>query len=901
LVIQPETEVTSFHSLGPAPEGQRQTSKDYAKRRIMAHRSNQAVASQDQAPITPDEPPTARRFLIGWVTAVAALGVSTFLVGLGLWFARLPLADFMIGAALAERGVEADFQVVSLDLEGVTLTNMRFGAATTPDAAISTVEASWRWDGMIPKLDAVRLTEPVLRLRLTPRGQVSAGALDNLGGGPRGRQRPSIPTIDLEIVDGRIIIDAPFGELQGPVHASGRIGEDFNAVARIAETSRAAPNYTLDRGQAELVIAAHDNNTVALRLSGAIAGLHWADARAENGRLLVLARTPLSLERLDLQVAWSIGTLASARLDATGLEGAAGAEALMRDNALELAAWEGQAHANAATLAFDDIRMQRPRFAANADGAGAVGRARWTLGGDHFDGLGLVSQQPAASGHLTLAENGALSGDALISMARAALSGGAQDDVRRAFPQLNGSPVGPTFAQARAALERAADSFTLSAPLLFSVNDGELRITLDAPAEARAASGAVLRFAPLRQDAPALVIQWPGPGAQGSASLELSGGGAPSVSLLLDTITSSQEAPFEADGTLTLANWRADTASIAAPELDITISASGAGGRIDLRGPALISGPVGDGEVRDLAPTLDLAISWGNGWRVTPNTGCLPVRMSGLDVAGLSFVNGAFALCPLDGALMAADPNNNLSGGFSIQRLALNGHMAGPNAQPARIGAENVVGRFGGRTGDIALALVADRPSIDIEMAAERTLNVALRRITANARIADSWRVEGGFEQGALSDPTLPGSVSTIEGAWTAAPEDGKPMIRIAAAEAVLTANRPASDNERPLFNPLRLVNVDAVLRDGIVDATGAILLEAQRRQLADFTARHVMSDGAGAARVNAANLTFNPTCSLMTSPSAHVASSKASLEAPTSSVTSSGRAMRSRAQAASN
>jgi len=826
----------------------------------MAHRSNQAVASQEQAQPAPDDPPPARRFLIGWVTAVAALGVSTTLVGLGLWFARLPLADFMIGAALAERGAEADFDVTSLDFEGLTLTNVRFGSEAEPDAAIAHLEARWRWSGIIPELDAVRLTEPMLRLRLTPRGEVTAGALSQISGGPPSRRRASIPAIDLEIVNGRILLEAPFGHLEGPVRASGRLGDDFSAVARISETSSSSGAYALERGQAELVITSRGDNAVSMRLSASLIGLEWNDATAADGRLLILARTPLNLERLDFQVAGQLGALNSEQVTGSVIEGAAGVEALMRDDGLAFAAWEAQGRVNAAALDANGMRIERARFTADADGAAAQGRADWALGGDRFEGLGLISQQPAASGRLTLAENNALNGNALISFARTALSAEAQSSLRRALPEINGAPIGPTFAQARDALDRAADSFTLTAPLLLAVESGRLRLTLDAPAEARAASGARLRIAPLRQDTPALVVQWPGPVAQGSVALSLNGGGAPSVALLLDTVTSSEEAPFEADGTLALSDWRTEDASIAAPELGVTISARSGAGRIDLRGPAHINGPVGNGAVRDLAPTLNLSIHWGDGWRVTPNGGCLPVRMGGLDVAGLSFADGAFALCPLDGALLAGDARNNLSGGFSIQQLGLNGRMAGPSGQPARVSAANIVGRFSGRAGNVALALVADRPSLNIEMAEERTLNVALRRITANARIADSWRVDGTFEHGDLTDPTLPGSVSTIEGNWVAAPEDGKPVIRVLAAEALLTANRPDSDEERPLFNPLRLANVDAVLRDGIIDATGAIVLEGGgRQQLAAFTARHAADTGLGIAHINAENLTFSP------------------------------------------
>ena len=134
-----------------------------------------------------------------------------------------------------------------------------------------------------------------------------------------------------------------------------------------------------------------------------------------------------------------------------------------------------------------------------------------------------------------------------------------------------------------------------------------------------------------------------------------------------------------------------------------------------------------------------------------------------------------------------------------------------------------------------------------------------MQRISADARIAESWSIAGGFNAGTLSDPGLPGSVSTIEGAWTAEPIDGEPVIRVRAAEALLTANRPATDDERPLFNPLRIVNADATLQDGEIVASGAIVLEDRARQLALFNAHHDVSEGQGEAIVTADRIVFGP------------------------------------------
>ena len=54
--------------------------------------------------------------LIGWTTALAALAASTAVLGAGVWLVRESIAEFLIGAILAERGVVADFEVAALDL-----------------------------------------------------------------------------------------------------------------------------------------------------------------------------------------------------------------------------------------------------------------------------------------------------------------------------------------------------------------------------------------------------------------------------------------------------------------------------------------------------------------------------------------------------------------------------------------------------------------------------------------------------------------------------------------------------------------------------------------------------------------------------------------------------------------
>jgi hypothetical protein len=60
------------------------------------------------------------------------------------------------------------------------------------------------------------------------------------------------------------------------------------------------------------------------------------------------------------------------------------------------------------------------------------------------------------------------------------------------------------------------------------------------------------------------------------------------------------------------------------------------------------------------------------------------------------------------------------------------------------------------------------------------------------------------------------------------------------------------------LFNPIRLADVGAVLRDGEISAEGAIVLETPARRLASFTATHALEQGAGSAHAASEALNFD-------------------------------------------
>jgi hypothetical protein len=826
----------------------------------MAHRFDQAVASQDRhgAPAEPPRPPR-RALLIGWGSAIAALIISTAAVAVVVWLVRMPIAKLVLNGALAQRGIEADFRLTDLDFGRAVLRDVRIGGAETPDASVALIEARWTWIGLSPQLRALRLVEPRLRLHLTDRGGFSAGALDRLRSEPTG-ERPHVPHIELTVERGEVALDAPFGSLAAEVRGAGRLGLDFSGSVRLRQTSAANGAYRLDGAAGELLVAARDD-VIAASLSANARSIAWADTHAQNAALRLAVRAPMDLSRYRVEAAWQADGLQSPAFGGGDINGAAGIDTITRADSLLPTAWRLEARAYAADASTQSVDAHHVGFDATIDGADLTGRGRWAAAAEGLSGLSLASQRAAASGTATidLRGAGALDSSGQVSLHHARLEPAAAHVFRRILPDLGAAPIGPTFARARAALDSAARDFDALLPFTAHVEPTSADLVVRRAATVRAASGAFLRIAPLRIDAPALSTHWPGAAIHGAVDMELAGGGAPSADLLLDTIDWSPGAPLDGEGTLSLSNWRAESASIDADELTIGVSLGpGGAGRVDLRGPARISGPIGDGEVRDMIADLNLGLAWDRGWRIVADNDCIPIRLGAVDAAGFTFASGRLEVCPVGSAMLAADASQRLSGGFRIHALALEGEMAGPQAQSARLSASDIVGRFHGAAEDALLSIQASAPALRLALGEQRTLTLTGARITADARLARDWRIDGAFSEGALNDPALPGVVTAIAGRWSAAPEDGRVVAAIYAGEALLTANRPASDQQRPLFHPLRLADFSATLRNGVVDASGGLVLAEKSHQLARFSARHDVENGEGGARIIADNLMFD-------------------------------------------
>ncbi len=792
---------------------------------------------------------------MGWATAIAALGVSSGLLAGGLWLVRLSLAEFFLSSALSERGVDADFEVAELTFTSGALTDVRFGAADDPDAGAEWIEASWEWAGLSPRLTGLRLVSPHARLRMDASGRVSAGALQRFSGGAS-RRRPRLPAIDFAIENGRLRLEAPFGALDASVRADGVIGRDFALAAELPRTTaQGGDGYGLHNGGADLQVTSNAAR-LDFRLQAQANRIEWAGAVFTDTALTLSGGVPTDLHRVDGDVQWRAEHWSALGFAANKVRVEAHGGAAASEDRLALAGWRLQLRADAPRAGAGETALVNALLEARAEGDGARGRGGWALNAGTLSGFGVAARQPRAAGVFALDENSA-SGNAQIELAQARLLPAATERLRTALPNFANAPVGPGFASARQTFAAAGAAFSVSAPIQWNAAEGRMQVRIVAPIVARASNGVRVTIEPLREDLDAALLQWPGLSLHGAVALDISGGGAPKATLLFDSINWAPDAPFEAEGAVSISDWRNSGALIAAEDVEfsLVLPATG-GGRLELDGPALLSGPLGAGSVRDLAIDLDLALNWGRGWAISPKATCLPIRFASLEIAGLAFSDGSVPLCALGGALISADRNGNLAGGFTIATPRVAGRLRA--GEPVTLRASAIRGRFTGARQDMRLNIEANTPSIAFDLSETRRVSLTLGALTADALLGSDWRIAGGFERGALSDPSLPGNVSAIAGTWSADQEDGAFVVRVAAGEALVVANRPASEAERLLFSPIRLADVSAHFRDGAVNAEGAVLQEASRRPLAQFTAQHDIAEGQGGARIVADTLSFD-------------------------------------------
>ncbi|TPW03875.1 MAG: hypothetical protein FD124_2825 [Alphaproteobacteria bacterium] len=790
-------------------------------------------------PSRPARPEAARRLRLVFVIAGAGLAA---IVGAG-WFYRIPIADAVARSALADMGLEADFEITRLDLGGASLRRVRVGLENNPDLAAASADMRLGWGLSGPKLTSVRLVEPALRLSIGA-GGLSLGSLDKLRRTASGGAN-ELPAIAVEIIDGRALIATPYGAIPATFSSKGRLTRDFTAGAAIAPTTIVNGPRRLE-GLRLNVRARTEGGALLVDAHGDLARLLDADRGADRGAnevtVSVAAVIPGKLTGAAVSLEASAARLATnghaARTASLKAEVSPGPGGRFRSHGtLTAGAIEGPT-----------ASARAPRIALTASGDLSQATGEWNAGADALDLDSLHAINPAGAGDFSFdgrpREGAILAGNGTVTLPRAALDATGRRALLDSLPTLAGTPLGRLVSSGREATDSALTRFSTAAILQLDWRAGAGRLSFPGPVTAQAASGGVVTATPVESGRPVLMLLLPSGDIEGGARLTMEGGGLPPATLALTRFTRS-DATFDAEGVVRIADWRAAGGRLDLANTQFTMKSADGKGVFSMDGAVAFDGATEAIRVRDLRAPLRLDASWGGGYRVVLRDGCTPVEAAAIGLPGHTLDGRRVSLCPgADGVLMGEDSAGRMFGGFTIDGAAFTGRMDDAARKPVSFAARRIEGRFTGPQSNSHLEIAVANPAYVVDFAPDRRIR---------------------FSGGLFEDPAVPSNVTEIAARWSSGPEGGRNVVRLRDGVATITDRKPATAETpdatqwTPRYNMLQLVDFDASLVGASIDATGGIDLidmsepaakRKEPRRLAAVHARHDLKTGEGSADV---------------------------------------------------
>lgn len=816
-------------------------------------------------PNRPARPAAGRRLRV--VVSIAGVGLAA-IVGAG-WFYRIPIADGLARSALADMGLDADFEIARLDLGGVGLRQVRVGSETLPDLVAGSADVVFGWGPAGPKVTGVRLVEPALRLSVGATG-LSLGSLDKLhpkpssGGG-------TLPDLGIEIVDGRALIATPYGAIPATFSSTGRLTRDFAAAADIIPTTIANGERRIEGLQLTLR-ARTENGALLVDAHGDLAHLLGPDLGADAVTLAGAAVIPRKTSEATASLQGAAARLAMAGHAAQGarlkIDASPGTDGRFRSNGAF----------TAENLDGPMLRARAPRVTLDAAGDLSKASGQWAVSAGALDLASLRMIGPTGAGDFTFdgrpGEGATVAGTGTVTLPDASLDAAGRRVALRGVPTLAGSPLRPLVASGRNALDRALTQFSTAATLQLDWRAGAGRLSFPGPVTVQTASGGVLTATPAESGRPVAMLLVPSGAIEGGARLSMQGGGLPPATLALTRFTRSG-ATFNAEGAVRIADWRAAGGRMDLANTRFTLKGADGKGLFSMDGAISMDGATDAISVHGLRTPLRLDASWGGGYRIVLRDGCTPIDAVSIGLPGHVLDGRRISLCPgADGVLMGQDAAGRMFGGFSIDGAAFTGHMDDASRRSVSFAARRIEGRFAGQKSQAHLEITVAAPAYGVDFAPDRHIHFAGNLLTA--RTESHGRIGGAFTGGVFEDPAVPSNVTEIAARWSSGPENGRNIVRLSGGVAIITDKRPAAATTAegiappqwtPRYNMLRLVDFDASLVGADIDAAGEIDLidrsepAARRkgpRRLAAVHAHHDLKTGEGVANVVNPALVFD-------------------------------------------
>jgi hypothetical protein len=702
------------------------------------------------------------------VRALLVVCLIVLAVAALLWTQRRPIADTVVRRELERRGVAARYRVAEIGLGRQRLVDVVLGDPRAPDLIADWIDIDTRVGLRGAQVTGARAGQVRLRATLRDDGTVSFGQLDKLLPPPSGKPF-ALPELNVAIDDGRIRLTTPYGLVGAKLAGKGVLSDGFVGRLALVSERMALTGCTVDRLASALSV------------------------RIDRGRP-------------------SITGPVRAQMAACG-EVRAAQPVVQVDATLGAAfdRWRGRAGVKIARITAPKTRVATVGGTIGFDGDAGGTHGMVDLASAAFVVPSLRGQRLALAGRYGV--GGVPVFDGRVAVGGASLDADQLRRIAATGDAAAGVPVAPLARAAAQAAARAAGDFDLSAqvaaqPLAAEV--GNLAMT--------SASGlrATLTGGPLR---------WvSGKGILLNGTLAMAGGGLPG-----GTVQLSQAQPGAAvTGIATLQPYAAGNARLALAPVRFRAGPQG-NTRIETR--AIVSGPLGDGRVDNLALPIDAR--WDGGGRLTVNPDCIATGFERLRVSALVLDPARLRLCPAGGAMVQV-ANGRVAGGVTMAATVLHGRLGSTPVTLATTG-----GRFGLAGFDFALN------GVKTQLGAPDRVSL-LDIGTLTGRVANGT-VAGKFAGGAGQIGNVPLLIREAAGDWRL-------------AGGVLTLNGAVGVSDAavvPRFEPLRSDDFALTLNGNAIRAGGTLKHPAKGVKVADVTIAHDLASGGGNAVLAVPGITF--------------------------------------------
>ena len=716
-----------------------------------------------------------------WQVVLIAFLLLILLLIVIIWVQRRQIAEDFIDRELARRGVQGTYDVKRIGFTRQQLENLVIGDPDDPDLTARFAELRIRHTLFGPKVSLI-VARGVRLYGAVVEGKVTFGSVDKLLPPPSGKPF-ALPELNVDLKDAAIGLATPVGRLGVAIEGRGNLADGFKGTAAVVSSSLLVSGCAVGKPSAYFKVEV-DNRRPSLE------GPVRAD-RILCEKAGVEALQPVAI--IDADFAEDVhdwkgeGALTVARLNAGNAS---------LSNLVGRVGFEGDGN-----LTRGGARLA----AANAEIAGA------TAGRVTFDGrydYGAKSNQLSMVGDVG-AEN---------------LAGGPQllDPVVAALASAGGTPlepIGDALARAVGRAGRDIDAIA-SVRLVNGRSGGAVRVER---LNASSASGA--RIA-LNAPGDGITYYWPAGLARIDANVTIAGGGLPTVRASL----SQPRAGQPISGVAQVQAMRAGDASLRLAPIRFT---AGGGGATRVETRALISGPVGDGQVTDLLVPISGELR-GGGFAFGER--CTPIAFRSLEVSGLRLGATRLPLCPTGRALVWKAPGGSVQGGAEIGALRLNG-----------------------RLGDSPIEMAADRFRFTVAEPGFVGSKVAVR-LGAGEGV---HRLDFGNLSGRFTSDGLVGSFTGGSGQIANVRllmSEGKGDWSVKGGDLTVDGSLTVSDDyEPPRFYPLVSNDFHLTMIDGVIKADAWLTDPETGTRITQVDITHTLETGAGNAVLDVPGIAFGP------------------------------------------